>query len=192
MDRSETIASKLSLRISSDKEAGQPPTRQCQKIYSRDRVASTSRSSSISSPLKTTTPRTSLNIHPRETGTPAYTIRRDQLCSPTSAFTSMTPLKLDQSFSVVVKHLRLLATVSSLSHLNSLLPQRSNLRHKQVLLKREPTKVATLKSLQCQQMPPRVPHQPPRQPICRRWTIWSIVRRQARPSLTCSCATRPR
>ena len=189
MDRSEIIASKLSLKVSSGKEAAQPP-HQCQKINSRDKVASTSRSSSISSPLKTTTPRISSNIHPKATGMPAYTILRDQLCSPLSVFTSMTPLKSDQSFLVVARHLRLLATVNSPSLHSSLLTLKSNLRRRQMLQKREPLKVVTLRSLQFQQT--RLRNQLPKQPIYRRLTTWSIVRRQARRSSICLCVTRLR
>ena len=167
-DLSETIASKLSPKASSDREAGQPPIHQCLKINSRDRLASTSRSSSISSPLKTTTPRISSNIHLRATGTRAYTIPRVRHYSPPSASTNMTPSKSDQSFLEVAKQLLPLANSPSLH--NSLLPlMRRNLRRKQMLPKREATKVATLRSLQCQQMRLRAAlHLLPKRLICKR------------------------
>ena len=167
MDRSETIASKLSLKVSSGKVAAQPPHRY-QKINTKDKVASTSRSSSISSPLKTTTPRISSNIHPKAIGMPAYTILKDRLCSPLSVFTNMTRLKLDQSFLAVARHLSLLATVNSPSLHNSLLTLRSNLRRRQMLQKREPLKVVTLRSLQFQQT--RLLNQLPKQQTYRRLT----------------------
>ena len=168
MDLLETIASKLSPKASSDKEAGQPPIHQCLKINSKDRLASISRSCSISSPLKTTTPRISSNIHPRVTGTRAYMIPRVRHYSPPSVSTNMTPSKSDQSFLEEAK--RRPPLVNSPSLHNSLLPlMRRNLRRKQMLPKREAMKVATLRSLQCQQMRLRAAlHQPPKRPICKR------------------------